>query len=307
MPSVHDVAAVDLNLIRVLGALLDEQHLTRAGKRLGMSQSATSHALARLRRIFGDVLFVRTARGLAPTKRALDLAEPVRAAMRALARCFREEEAFVPARATRNFSLATSDYGSFVLAAPLIERIARDAPNVDLWLRAIGAPFEDQLTRGEVDAAVVPTRKTELPAGIRSRRLYRERFVCLVRQGHPLVKKRIALSTWTTMRHVLIAPNGTPGGVVDDTLAQLGARRRVAVAVPHFLLAPHVVAESDLVVTVGARVAEAFAKLLPLRLVDPPVKLPGYDMRLYWHERHHHDPAQQWFREVVRTAAEPSP
>jgi DNA-binding transcriptional LysR family regulator len=304
MPGVHDVASVDLNLVRVLDVLLDERHLTRAGKRLGLTQSATSHALGRLRRVFGDPLFVRTSRGLAPTARAQELAEPVRDTMRALERCFRAEETFVAASALRSFSIASSDYGSFVLAPKLLERLGREAPNVDLWLRAADTAFEEQLARGDVDLVVSPARRGELPVGIRSRQLYRERFVCLVRKRHPRVKKSIDLATWTSLRHVFIAPRGTPGGVVDETLAQLGKRRRVAMAVPHFLLAPHVVAGSDLVLTVGARVAEAFAKILPLRVLEPPVKLPGFEVRMYWHERHHRDPAQQWFRELVRAVAE---
>ena len=148
MPSVHDLATADLNLLRVLGVLLEERHLTRAGKRLGLTQSATSHALARLRRLFADPLFVRTARGVAPTACAEKLAEPVREAMLALERCFQVEEAFVPASAVRSFSLASADYGSFVLAPRLLDRLEREAPNVDLWLRALDGSIEEQLARG---------------------------------------------------------------------------------------------------------------------------------------------------------------
>ncbi|MEY4544368.1 MAG: hypothetical protein RL685_563 [Pseudomonadota bacterium] len=303
MPSVHDASAVDLNLLRVLCALLDEQHLTRAGKRLGLTQSATSHALARLRRLFDDPLFVRTSRGLVPTARAQELAEPVRRAMFAVDGCFRTEPPFIPASAARNFSIATSDYGSFVLAPRLIERLGREAPNVDVWLRPLDPNFGEQLARGDADVVVAPRRTDELRAGIHSRRLYRERFVCLLRQGHPVLKKGLDLAAWTSLRHILITPRGTAGGVVDDTLAALGKRRRVALAVPHFLLAPHVVAGTDSIVTLGARVAEAFARLLPLCVVEPPVKLPTFEVLLYWHERHHRDPAQQWFRAAVRDAA----
>lgn len=308
MPSVHDVAAVDLNLVRVLDALLAERHLTRAGKRLGLTQSATSHALRRLREAFGDPLFVRTSRGLSPTSRAEELASPVRDVMRALERCFRAEGPFVPAKATRRFSLATSDYGSFVVAPKLHTRLAAEAPDVELWIRTVEqgrvgrGGFEEQLARGDADVVVVPKRMTELPVGIRSRSLFRERLVCLVRKDNPRTKKGIDLATWTTMRHVFIAPGGTPGGIVDETLAQLGKRRRVALAVPHFLLVPHVVAGSDLVATVGTRVADAFADLLSLRVVEPPVKLPTYEIRMYWHERHHRDPAQRWFRDMVHAA-----
>ncbi len=306
MLPAHEAAGVDLNLVRVLDALLAEQHLTRAGKRLGLTQSATSHALGRLRRLYDDPLFVRTSRGLCPTARAQELAVPVREAMRALDRCFHAEEPFVASRAARSFSVAAADYGSFVIAPKLLERLGQEAPNVDLWLRPLEPAFEQQLARGDADVVVNPARTDELPAAVRSRLLYRERFVCLVRKGHPAAKKAIDLTTWTSMRHVLVAPRGTPGGIVDQTLAQLGKRRRVALTVPHFLLAPHLVAGSDLVVTLGARVAEAFAAILPLRVLDPPVKLPGFEVRMYWHERHHRDPAQQWFREMVRGALEPA-
>lgn len=117
-----------------------------------------------------------------------------------------------------------------------------------------------------------------------------------------MLTKRFDLARWAAMHHLLVAPRGTPGGVVDETLAQLGKRRRVALTVPHFLLAPHLLANSDLVLTIGARVAERFAELLPVRLVEPPVKLPGFEVRM-WHERHHRDPAQQWFRDIVRNAS----
>lgn len=307
MSNVHDLATADLNLVRVLSALLEERHLTRAGQRLGLTQSATSHALSRLRRLFDDPLFVRTSRGLMPTARAEELAEPVREAMRALERCFHVERAFVAATAVRRFSLATSDYGSFVLAPTLLERLGREAPGVDLWLRPLDASIEEHLERGGADVVVAPVRGDELPGGVRSRPLYRERFVCVVRKGHPLAGGSIDLARWMEMRHVLIAPRGAPGGVVDETLAQLGKRRRVAVVLPHFLLAPHLVAGSDLVVTVGARVAEGFAKLLHVRVVEPPVRLPGFEMRMYWHERQHRDPAQRWLRELIRGAAAASP
>jgi DNA-binding transcriptional LysR family regulator len=303
MQSVHDVAAVDLNLVRVLDALLSEGHLTRAGKRIGLTQSATSHALARLRRLFDDPLFVRTARGLAPTERAQALTEPAREAMQAFERCFRPDEAFVPATSARRFTIGCADYGSFVLAPKLLERLQREAPHVDLGILPPENSFSEQLARGEVDVVVNPAGRDELRAGIRSRPLFRERFVCLVRHGNPILGKRLDLARWASMRHLLVAPRGTPGGVVDETLAQLGKQRRVALTVPHFLLAPHLVANSDLVLTIGARVAERFAELLPVRMVEPPVKLPGFEVRMYWHERHHRDPAQRWFREVMRSAS----
>lgn len=302
MPGVHDLGTVDLNLVRVLGALLDERHLTRAGKRLGLTQSATSHALGRLRRLFDDPLFVRTARGLEPTARAHALSEPVHASLDALQRCFTADAAFDPATSTKSFSVASSDYGSFVLTPKLFAALGREAPNVDLWVRAVEPALDEQLARGDVDAVVMPRQRAELPAAIHARTLYRERFVCLLRKDHPRTK--LDLATWTSTPHVFIAPRGRPGGAVDDALAELGKRRRVAVAVPHFLLAPHLVATSNMILTINERVARAFTNILPVRIVEPPMKLPTFDVRMYWHERTHRDPAQRWFRDQIRAATE---
>jgi DNA-binding transcriptional LysR family regulator len=291
-----NLQGLDLNLLRLLDALLTERHLTRAAKRVGLSQPAMSHGLARLRAHLGDPLFVRARQGLEPTERAARIAGPLRDALAAIERALAGDD-FDPATARRTFSLATADYGAFVLLPRLLERIARLAPGVDLWARTVADDPVAQLAAGEADAPPSPSpRLRGGGAVIHSRVLYEERFVCVVREGHPRVKKRLDLDTWAALPHAFVAPGGKPGGVVDDVLAQHGKQRRVACAVPHFLLAPHVVASSDLVLTVGARVAEAFAKVLPLRIVEAPVALPGFRMSLAWHERQHHDPAQRWFR-----------
>ncbi|MFO0603579.1 MAG: LysR family transcriptional regulator [Polyangiales bacterium] len=297
-----NLQGLDLNLLRLLDALLAERHLTRAAKRVGLSQPAMSHGLARLRKHLGDPLFVRTRQGLEPTDRAARLGPPLRDALASIERAL-AGDTFDPATARRTFSLATADYGAFVLLPRLLERLGRLAPGVDLWTRTIADDAVAQLAAGEADATLaVPTLRGGGTV-IHSRVLYEERFVCVVREGHPKVKKRLDLDTWASLPHAFVAPGGKPGGVVDDVLAQHGKQRRVACAVPHFLLAPHVVASSDLVLTVGARVAEAFAKVLPLRVVEAPVALPGFRMSLAWHERQHRDPAQRWFRAQVAEAA----
>ncbi len=302
MHAAHGLGGVDLNLLRVLDALLRERHLTRAGARLGLSQSATSHALARLRDLFDDPLFVRTPRGLVATPRAEELEEPLAQAMEALGRCLEESTPFEPRRSRRTFTVATADYGSFVLIPPLLEAVTREAPDVDLWLKTVAEDPFDQLARGDADVVIVPSREEEAPSGIRSRALYDERFVCLVRRDHPVVGQTLDLDTWTSLRHVFIAPRGTPGGVVDTALAAMGKTRRVALAVPHFLMAPHIVAESDLVLTLGEHVAQAFVRILPVRIVEAPVKLPTFNLRMFWHERQHRVPAQQWFRALMLRA-----
>lgn len=298
MKAVH-LADLDLNLLRVLDALLVERHLTRAARRVGLSQPAMSHALSRLRARFGDPLFVRTPQGLVPTARAEQVEGPLRESLAAIARCLEGGARFDAAAATRAFTVATADYGSFVLAPSLIARITRDAPGVDLWVRTIADDPFAQLARGDADMVLGPVRERDAPGGVHGRTLYEERFVCLVRDGHPRVKKKLDLDAYTELPHLFVAPRGTPGGVVDRVLAEHGRRRRVAVAVPHFLLAPHLIATSDMVLTIGSRVAEAFCAMLPLKVFAPPVEIPGFSVRMLWHDRQHHDPAQQWLRAQV--------
>lgn len=298
-----NLAAMDLNLLRVLDAVLGERHLTRAAARVGLSQPATSHALARLRRLFGDPLFVRTREGLVPTARAEALAAPLHEALALLTRCVEGAAAFDPATTRRRFTVATADYGLFVLIPPLLERLGREAPGADLWVRAVASdPFE-QLARGDADVVLSPLDVAAPPAAIHARTLYEERFVCMVRQGHPRVKRTLDLATFASLPHVFIAPRGTPGGAVDEALARRGLERRVALAVPHFLVAPHVVAGSNLILTIGARVADAFVGMLPLRIVEPPLEIPTFIVKMVWHERQHHDAGLSWFRALMADVA----
>jgi DNA-binding transcriptional LysR family regulator len=291
--------ALDLNLLRVLDALLTERHVTRAAKRLGLSQPAASHALARLREALGDPLFVRTPRGLVPTARASQLAAPLRSALTTLEHAVAGGAGFDPSTAKRTFHIATIDYGSFVVVPGLLERVQREAPGVDLWVRAVRDDPWEQLASGDADVVIGPLPLTQARASTHARRLYEERFVCLARKGHPRLRKGLDLDTWASLPHVFVAPRGTPGGVVDEVLARHGRTRRVALAVPHFLVAPHVVAGSDMVLTIGARVAAAFVEMLPLKVFEPPVPIPGFEVNLAWHERNHHDPAQRWLRGIL--------
>jgi DNA-binding transcriptional LysR family regulator len=297
-----NLCALDLNLLRSLDALLVERHLTRAAKRVGLSQPAMSHGLSRLRSHFNDPLFIRGRRGLEPTARALQLAKPLREAMALLERAL-SNEVFDPKVSTKTFSLATADYGAFVLLPRLIERLAREAPKVDHWTRTVADDPGAQLARGDVDAMLTVQAAREDTSSLHTRQLFTERFVCVVREGHPRVRRRLDLDTWIDLPHCLIAPRGMPGGIVDHALAALERTRRVACAVPHFLVAPHIVANTDLVLTVGERVAHALAKLLPLRVVAAPVELPGFAISLTWHELRHHDVSQRWYRAQIVEAA----
>ena len=304
MTNMHQphLSGVDLNLLLVLGALLDDAHVTRAGRRLGLSQSATSHALARLRDRLADPLFVRSGRRLLPTPRAEALREPLRDALERLGQVLAPPATIDAKTLRRTFTISAADYTQLVLLPGLTRLLAEEAPAVDLWVREGGQDaIRGRLLGGETDVAITPDATP--PPGIRSERLFRERFVVIVRKGHPLVKKTLPLALYASLPHAFIAPGGTRGGVVDEALAERGLTRRVAVAVPNFLVVPHLVASSDLIATVGARVAERAATHLPLRVLAPPLKVRDFEMRLLWHQRYDRDGAHELLRSLVRRAA----
>lgn len=304
---MHDVnlSSVDLNLLVVLRALLAERSVTTAAQRLGLSQPATSHALSRLRDLFGDPLLVRVGRTLVLSPRAEALRPDVDRALDAVSGLLAKPPAFDPKTATRTFSIATSDYGQFVLLPPLLARIAKEAPKVDLWVRDMSAmPMDEWFRDGGLDVALAPVgAKARRARGLQVERLFTESFVCVVRKGHPAVKKRLTLSAFAELPHAFIAPRGTRGGVVDEALKKRGKSRRIALAVPHFLVAPHAVARSDLIVTLAERVARFFEEHLPVRVLPPPLPLPTFAVSLIWHERVGADPGHAWFRKQIAAAA----
>jgi DNA-binding transcriptional LysR family regulator len=303
MQDVHvdslELAALDLNGLVVLDALLATLSVTAAAQRLRLSQSATSHALARLRASFGDPLLVRGAGGLVLTARAEALAGPLREALAGLRTAVKGPRPFDPATARRLFTIATPDYTELVMLPALTRAIGLAAPGIDLRLRMYDHTMADQLARGDFDVAIGVVLPENDRPGVRTRRLFDERFVCIVRKGHPALGKRWTLERFLELDHALIAPSGRPGGAVDDALAKRGLSRRVALLVPHFLAAPFVIAQTDLVLTLPERVAMTFAKTLPLELLPPPFPVPGFAMILLWHDRTHHDSAHVWLRERI--------
>ena len=305
MQAAHDVLnGLDLNLLRALDALLAERHVTRAATRLGITQSAASHALARLRDALGDPLLVRGPRGaMVPTARAEALAAPLGQALAALAAAIRGGARFDAATARRTFRVATGDYAELVLLPPLVARLARAAPGIDLWVHVGGDDVVAALVDGGLDCTIQPQRGRDWPAGCFARPLFTETFTCIVRAGHPAAGQRLTLARYCALPHLLVAPRGTPGSIVDDVLAAAGRSRRVAAAVPHFLVVPHVIAATDLVATLPTRVVDAIEPLVDVVRMPPPLELPTFAMALVWHERVHHDPAQRWLRDQLFAVA----
>jgi DNA-binding transcriptional LysR family regulator len=302
MNPVH-IAAFDLNLLLAFEALAAERNVTRAARRVGLSQSALSHALRRLRAHFGDELFQATPRGMMPTARAQALEGPLAEALRIVRETVESPRPFDPRVLTRHFTLSTADYAELVLLPRLQARLARLAPGVTLTVRPPSTDSARALLSGEHDLTIgLPT---EIAADLRAEPLFSERFVTVLRTGHPDAKKRMTLARYVRLSHVLVSPQGSGESMVDAALRAVGRTRHIALRVPHFLIAPLVVAETDYVLTAPARMIRALGTLRPLAVHTPPLEIPGFSMSVLWHVRNDLDPGHQWLRaqiaEVART------
>lgn len=289
----------DLNLLRVLDVLLEEENVTRAAARLRVTQPAISRSLGRLRRVFGDELLLRTGRGMRPTARALELKPRVRGSLGAIDRLVLETAHFEPARAQRRFHIAAVDYAQALLLGPLVRALAHEAPGVDWELLSTPRPAELELETSALDLSIEPRRPSG--AGIVWSKLLDEEYTALVWDRHP--SRKLTTAVFTRLPHVLVAPWGTPGGVVDEVLAARKERRRIAIQVPTFLVLPYVLVGTDRVATVPRRIANLLAAAHPLRIVEPPVSVPGFTLHQGWHEIHRHDPAHAWLRARISDEA----
>jgi DNA-binding transcriptional LysR family regulator len=299
MQMVHgtSLSSVDLNLLVVLRALLTERHVTRAAARVGLSQSATSHALARLRELYGDPLLVRQGRALVLTPRAERLLPTLERGLSDLKAAIDGEPEFEPQRARRSFTLGMADYLQAVVMAPLLRELSRLAPHVDLHVSS-ALDLEEQIAAGNVDLGLqVSGRPPDSP--LNSLRLFEDEFVCLVRRGHPKIRQTISLQSYLAARHVVVAPAGGSGSIVDSELEARGLNRRVALRVTNFLIAPIIVAETDFVNTMPKRLGVTLAERYGLCALPPPLKLPRFAFLLLWHPRVDLDPAQRWLRELI--------
>ncbi|WP_437524732.1 LysR family transcriptional regulator [Sorangium sp. So ce726] len=301
MTSAH-LSGIDLNLLVALDALLREAHVTRAAARIGLTQSAMSRSLARLRDVLGDPLLVRTGRGMRLTPRAERLAPALGRVLAEITAVLADGPRFDPRTAERTFTMTSPDFGEALVLPPLIERLSREAPAVNIDARASAQDPFGALEAGELDFVLMAQRAAR-PAIVWTP-LFPERFVCLVREGNPAASRKLTAEQFAAIPQVLVAPEGRPGSVIDDVLAEMGLRRRVAVRVASFIAAPEVVASSDLMVTLPERIAARAQRYLPLRTMELPFKLKGFTLALAWHERMRQDPGHAWFRALAASVGQ---
>ncbi|MBY4594801.1 LysR family transcriptional regulator [bacterium BD-1] len=289
---------LDLNLLELFDTVWRTRNLTAAGERLALSQPAVSHGLAKLRRAYGDALFVRMQRGVEPTPFAETIAPTVAEALRVV-RSTLAKPSFEAASTRRHFRIAMSDIGERFFMPRLWLRLAQDAPGVTCECLSPGLDeLQHGLANGEIDLAVgfFPG----LGAQVLHETLFQEQFVYLARQGHPLLASGGDTKELIRTPHVLASPPGTSHlTAVERVLMRRDVRAPVALRVRSFLCIGPIVAETDLVSPVPNNLAELIADHLPLHLIKPPIKFPSFDLKMYWHRRFDDDPALAWLRQLM--------
>jgi DNA-binding transcriptional LysR family regulator len=304
----RNLRSVDLNLLVVFDALIAERNVTRVAARNGMSQPAVSKALNRLRCLFDDPLFVRRDRGVEPTARALELAGPIRGALTDIAGTLRLATAFDPASAKATVKISTVDLCHTNLLPSLVERLRRQAPGVDLQVRANESScLYELLASGQIDLAFAPLGATSRE--LCAEPLWTDRLVTLIGQHNPLrelmtIESYAGAPHLVDAGHVQVSSDGVGTSIVDAILAARGLRRRIAVVLPSAAGIPFVVAATDLIATLPSRIVTGLAVVPNVRVVTPPLPEVEVSPHMFWHRRAQSSPLQMWLRGAIREIAD---
>jgi DNA-binding transcriptional LysR family regulator len=290
----------NLNLLLVFEAIMRERSVVGAAERVGLSQPAISHALNRLRRVAKDQLFIRTPAGMMPTPRAEQLAIPVRRALDELQVAL-EPETFIASAAERRFTIAVNNYAAVVLAGPIIADCRVLAPRIRLSLRPSGTlGLTELLERGELDLVI---SAVEAPADrFAAQVLMEDRYVAVMRRGHPAARGRLTLAAFAKLPHLVISSSGEDVGFVDAALVSRGKSRSVILETPYLSAGP-VLVQSDMVAVLGRQIAQEFRRAHPIELKDLPFDAPKLRSIMLWHRRFDDQPAHRWLRATVASAA----
>ncbi|MCS0592379.1 LysR family transcriptional regulator [Massilia norwichensis] len=296
---------LDLNLLVALDALLSEKSITRASRRLNLSQSATSGVLARLRDYFKDDLLMPVGRNLILTPLAVSLIEPVRDVLLQIQRTIEIKPEFDPATAVREFRIVASDFVSTVLLGELGRRIAMEAPGISLDISLSSSTFSERLERGEVELIILPgkymseSKPTEM--------LFEETYTCIVWTGNELVGDTLTLENYMALGHVSSRFGTAQTSFEEHFLKDNGYDRRIEVSTPNFTSLPHFVIGTNRIATMHTRLARMLACYYPIRLIEPPIAFPKIEMCMQWNPFLENDPSHQWLRRMLAEVARAEP
>lgn len=292
------ISRIDLNLFVVLDAIFTEGGITRAGEKLHLTQPAVSHALARLRELFGDPLFIREGRAMVPTALARSLIDPVRRSLRELEVTLNELERFDPATTQKHFTVAVRDVLESTLLPPLVQRVIVTAPHIDIAAVRVGRrQLESELATGSLDAAIDVL--LPLSAKVMRTRIAHDPIVVVARKDHPQIRPGFELDDYLAQEHVLVSSRRAGPGLEDIELSRLGLQRHVRLRCQHYFAACMVVSQGDLVLTMPERHARLTNLPFGNQILPFPVQTPQLDAYLYWHGNVDNEPANRWLREQL--------
>lgn len=298
--STMNLQSVNLNLLVAFDALMIERNVTRAAKRIGLSQPAMSNALARLRALFADPLLVRSANGMQPTLRAIGLTEPVQDALKQVHRVFEKQPIFEPSLARKNFVIRMGDMNEFIFLPRITAELCQRAPGITLEVKHLSpGDTTDALESNGVELAL--STGLHHTASIRSETLLADETVLVLRKGHPFISAPNKATEFLRLAHIRVSQSPADTRFLDDYLAKRNMRRKVLLTLPHWLAAPAVVAQTDLVTIVSARMARDLDKRL--ETLPLPLGPQRFTWTLYWHRRHETQAAHRWLRGLIQDVA----
>ncbi|SFM97731.1 DNA-binding transcriptional regulator, LysR family [Izhakiella capsodis] len=299
----NDIRTLDLNLLKALDALLDEGSVTRAAKRLSLTQPAVSGMLFRLRDYFEDPLFIRTNHGMVPTKRANELSTPIKQILTDIA-ILLKPRIFDPMTVEMTYTIVATDYALKAIVVPMMAELKLRAPYIKIAVRPVESErVYQQLSRGEVDLALLTPQTT--PEELHGKALYEEDYICVARHHHPLsMVSEMTLEQFCKQEHILVSSEGNFTGVTDEALAKLSLTRRVGMSVNSFQVIPDILRVTDMIAVVPHRMVLTNNDLIILSL---PLEVPGFTKSMAWHDRTHRDPSHQWIRALCAEVSQNPP
>ena len=289
---------IDLNLLLVFHELLLEKRVSRVAQKLNITQPGVSNALKRLRILLGDELFLRTARGMEPTPYAQSLAQSIGQALDIIRNSINQRPTFEPSQSDHRFMMGMTDIGEIYFLPRLMKYFSQAAPDLSLsTVRNTALNLQEQMELGHVHLALglLP----HLKAGFFKRRLFKQRYVCLYRKGHPLDGVKFTRTQFKQAEHVVVIYQGTGHSQVDDVIEREGVVRQIKLFLPHFVALGHILTTTDLIATVPERYAQECLAPFDLKYVEHPLDLPEMDINIFWHAKYHQDPANQWLRSQI--------
>lgn len=295
---MRNLSDVELSQLRLLQIIFETKNLTRAGERAGLTQSAVSQVLKKLRRSFDDSLVIRQGNTLVLTPRAEAIRTPLERWLNDFERNILVQEPFDPSTSNRAFYIATSDLVEQIVAPPLIEHLRNVAPDVHLVFSKLNKEsFANQIESGDADFCITVVKSSHPSLMVRT--LYRDDFVSVVRRDHPFLKTTQDAQAFCYYPHVLAGSGKDTRGSVDDELEKLGMSRDVRYKVANFSSAPYVVEASDGILTAPRKFMETVAGKFNVAVFETPISHSDYSMKMYWHRKNKDDPANRWLRENI--------